>query len=263
MQVILEANGLWEMIEPNLTTEVDTKKDKTAIAYIYQSLPEEQLLLISKYKTAKEVWDALKTRHVGVNRVQQAKQQTLKSEFEMLQMEENESIDSFVTRLTGIINKAASVGLAYEDSTLVRKLLNAVPDRFLQIVASIEQYSDLDEMSAKENVLGNVVGEDLTNHEAKKITDSDQKGRTGNHHKIISRKKQTATQINLLMIRVRCYASNAKSMGILQTNVHQRKKNNPISLKKLMATVEEAPGSFINQEESRSKNGRKFHSASN
>ncbi|GJY22664.1 zinc finger, CCHC-type containing protein [Tanacetum coccineum] len=40
MQVILEANGLWEIIEPNLTTEVDTKKDKTAIAYIYQSLPE-------------------------------------------------------------------------------------------------------------------------------------------------------------------------------------------------------------------------------
>ncbi|GKC91117.1 zinc finger, CCHC-type containing protein [Tanacetum coccineum] len=31
----------------------------------------------------------------------------------------------------------------------------------------------------------------------------------------------------------------------------------------LMVTVEEAPGSFINQEESRSKNGRKFHSASN
>ncbi|GJR14949.1 zinc finger, CCHC-type containing protein [Tanacetum coccineum] len=102
MQVILEANGLWEMIEPNLTTEVDTKKDKTAIAYIYQSLPEEQLLLISKYKTAKEVWDALKKRQVGKNRVQQAKQQTLKSEFEMLQMKENESVDSFTTKLTNL-----------------------------------------------------------------------------------------------------------------------------------------------------------------
>ncbi|GKA98674.1 zinc finger, CCHC-type containing protein [Tanacetum coccineum] len=53
MQVILEANGLWEMIEPNLTTEVNTKKDKTAIAYIYQSLPEEQLLLISKIQDCK------------------------------------------------------------------------------------------------------------------------------------------------------------------------------------------------------------------
>nr|GEU40306.1 hypothetical protein [Tanacetum cinerariifolium] len=104
MQVILEANGLCEMIEPNLTTEADTKKDKTAIAYIYQSLPEEQLLLISKYKTA------------------------------------------------NIVNKAASLGLTYEDSVVVRKLLNVVPDKFLQIVASIEQYSNLDEMSVDEAI---------------------------------------------------------------------------------------------------------------
>ncbi|GJX05832.1 zinc finger, CCHC-type containing protein [Tanacetum coccineum] len=172
MQIILEANGLWEMIEPNEKTQADNKKGevgggvgvyikiggggggrvKTAIAFLYQALPEEQLLQITKHKTAKTVWDALKTRHVGVNRVQQAKQQTLKSEFEMLQMEENESIESFFTRLTGIINKAASVGLTYEDSTLVRKLLNAIPDRFLQIVASIEQYSDLDEMSLDEAI---------------------------------------------------------------------------------------------------------------
>ncbi|GJR00852.1 zinc finger, CCHC-type containing protein [Tanacetum coccineum] len=152
MQIILEANGLWEMIEPNEKTQADNKKEKTAIAFLYQALPEEQLLQITKHKIAKTVWDALKTRHIGVNRVQQAKQQTLKSEFEMLQMEENESIDSFVTRLTGIINKAASVGLTYEDSTLVRKLLNAIPDRFLQIVASIEQYSDFDDMSLDEAI---------------------------------------------------------------------------------------------------------------
>ncbi|GJT18718.1 zinc finger, CCHC-type containing protein [Tanacetum coccineum] len=119
---------------------------------IEEALPEEQLLRITKHKTAKAVWDALKTRHVGVNRVQQAKQETLKSEFEMLQIEENESIDSFVTRLTGIINKAASVGLTYEDSVVVRKLLNVIPDKFLQIVASIEQYSDLDEMSVDEAI---------------------------------------------------------------------------------------------------------------
>jgi hypothetical protein len=70
----------------------------------------------------------------------------------MLQMKENESIDSFTTKLTGFVNKAASVGLAYEDSTLVRKLLNAVPDKFLQIVASIEQYSNLDTMSLDEAI---------------------------------------------------------------------------------------------------------------
>ena len=73
MQIILEANSLWEAIEPQSTTNTDAKRDKTAIAYLYQALPGDQLLLISKYKTAKAVWDALKTRHVGVDRVQQAK----------------------------------------------------------------------------------------------------------------------------------------------------------------------------------------------
>nr|GEU40972.1 ribonuclease H-like domain, reverse transcriptase, RNA-dependent DNA polymerase [Tanacetum cinerariifolium] len=39
-----------------------------------------------------------------------------------------------------------------EDETLVRKLLNVVPDRYLQIVASIKQYSDLSEMTIEEAI---------------------------------------------------------------------------------------------------------------
>nr|GEU60333.1 putative zinc finger, CCHC-type [Tanacetum cinerariifolium] len=152
MQVILEANGLWEMIEPNENTQADNKKDKTAIAFLYQALPEEQLLQITKHKTAKAIWDALKTRHIGEKRVQQARLQTLKSDFEMLHMKEDETIDTFTTKLTTLVNKAASLGHTMEDETLVRKLLNAVPDRYLQIVASIEQYSDLDEMSLDEAI---------------------------------------------------------------------------------------------------------------
>ncbi|XP_024976262.1 uncharacterized protein LOC112514163 [Cynara cardunculus var. scolymus] len=152
MQIILETNSLWEAIEPQSSTKPDEKRDKTAIAYLYQLLPEDQLLLISKYKTAKAVWDALKTRHVGVRSVQKARLHTLKTEFEMLQMKENESIDLFTSKLTGIMNKAASLGQTYEDSILVWKLLNVVPDRFLHIVASIEQYSDLHTMSLDEAI---------------------------------------------------------------------------------------------------------------
>ncbi|GJW02647.1 zinc finger, CCHC-type containing protein [Tanacetum coccineum] len=129
MQIILEANGLWEMIEPNEKTQTDNKKDKTAIAFIYQALPEEQLLQITKHKTAKAIWDALKTRHIGEERVQQARLQTLKSDFEMLHMKEDEAIDTFTAKLTTLVNKAASLGHTMEDETLVRKLLNAVPDR--------------------------------------------------------------------------------------------------------------------------------------
>ncbi|GKB68315.1 hypothetical protein Tco_0929727 [Tanacetum coccineum] len=129
MQIILEANGLWETIEPNDKTQADNKKDKTAIAFLYQALPEEQQLQITKHKTAKAIWDALKIRHIGEVRVQQARLQTLKSEFEMLHMKEDETIDAFTTKLTTLVNKAASLGHTIEDEELVRKLLNAVPDR--------------------------------------------------------------------------------------------------------------------------------------
>ncbi|GJV97681.1 zinc finger, CCHC-type containing protein [Tanacetum coccineum] len=152
MQIILEANGLWETIEPLKTTQPDNKKDKTAIAFLYQALPEEQLLQITKHKTAKAIWDALKTRHIGEERVQQAKLQTLKSDFEMLHMKEDETINTFTEKLTTLVNKAASLGHTIEDETIVRKLLNVVPDRYLQIVASIEQYSDLSEMTMEEAI---------------------------------------------------------------------------------------------------------------
>ncbi|GJR95217.1 zinc finger, CCHC-type containing protein [Tanacetum coccineum] len=67
-------------------------------------------------------------------------------------MKEDETIDTFTAKLTTLANKAAGLGHTFDDSTLVRKLLNAVPDRYLQIVASIEQYSDLGEMSLEEAI---------------------------------------------------------------------------------------------------------------
>nr|GEX85135.1 hypothetical protein [Tanacetum cinerariifolium] len=47
----------------------------------------------------------------------------------MLQMKEDETIDAFTTKLTTLVNKASSLGHTMEDETLVRKLLNVVPDR--------------------------------------------------------------------------------------------------------------------------------------
>nr|GEX24163.1 zinc finger, CCHC-type [Tanacetum cinerariifolium] len=141
MQIILEANGLWEMIEPLETTQADNKKDKTAIAFLYQALSEEQLLQITKHKTAKAIWDALKTRHIGEERVQQARLQTLKSDFEMLHMKEDETIDTFTEKLTTLVNKAASLWHTIKDQTLVRKLLNVVPDR----IKANEQFNLVEE----------------------------------------------------------------------------------------------------------------------
>nr|GEW06728.1 zinc finger, CCHC-type [Tanacetum cinerariifolium]GEY53086.1 zinc finger, CCHC-type [Tanacetum cinerariifolium]GEZ24416.1 zinc finger, CCHC-type [Tanacetum cinerariifolium] len=173
MQIILEANGLWETIEPNEKTQADNRKDKIAIAFLYQALLEDQLLQITKYKTAKAIWNALKTRHIGEERVQQARLQTLKSELEMLHMKEDKTIDAFTIKLTTLVNKASSLGHTMEDETLVRKLLNAVPDRYLQIVASIEQYSDRSEMTFEEAIGRLKTYEERIKYKGKQVDNQD------------------------------------------------------------------------------------------
>ncbi|XP_021974630.1 uncharacterized protein LOC110869708 [Helianthus annuus] len=152
IKTILEANGLWEMIEPAENTQTDVKKDKMAIAYLFQAIPEDVVLQVASCKTAKEIWENLKTRHVGVDHLQKARLHTLMSEFELLQMKEDDTIDEFTTKINNIVTRASKYGRTLNQSTLVQKLLNAVPDRFIQIVASIEQYFDLDTMMLDEAI---------------------------------------------------------------------------------------------------------------
>ncbi|XP_022041396.1 uncharacterized protein LOC110943977 [Helianthus annuus] len=74
------------------------------------------------------------------------------SEFEMLQMKDDDTIDSFTAKINSIVTRATEVGSTMSQPTLVRKLLNGVPDRFTQIVASMEQYSDIETMTLQEAI---------------------------------------------------------------------------------------------------------------
>ncbi|XP_022030613.1 uncharacterized protein LOC110931533 [Helianthus annuus] len=77
---------------------------------------------------------------------------TLLSEFELLQMKDDDTIDSFTAKINSIVTRATEVGTTMSQPTVVRKLLNGVPDKFTQIVASMEQYSDLETMTLEEAV---------------------------------------------------------------------------------------------------------------
>ncbi|GJR24723.1 zinc finger, CCHC-type containing protein [Tanacetum coccineum] len=151
MKKILMANGVWDLIEGTSTSkETDIKRDSSASAYLFQGLPEDLLMQVAGCGTAKEIWDSLKSRFIGTEDVQQAHSQQLKSEFERLMMKEDESIDSFAGKMMGIITKAATCGLTFDEQTKVRKVLNAVPDKFLPIVATIEMIVDFKTIKLEE-----------------------------------------------------------------------------------------------------------------
>ena len=81
--------------------------------------------------------------HLGVKRVKEAKVETLKSEFEATCMKDSESIDGFFMKLTTIISGICSIRDVVKEISIFKKFLRAIPPRFMQIVASIEQFGDL------------------------------------------------------------------------------------------------------------------------
>ncbi|GJV39898.1 zinc finger, CCHC-type containing protein [Tanacetum coccineum] len=91
-----------------------------ATAYLYQALPEDMILQVASCNSAKEIWEALQTRHIA--------------------------------KLNNIVTKASGLGSTFDQQTLVRKLLSSVPKRFIQIVAAIEQFTDLEETTLDETI---------------------------------------------------------------------------------------------------------------
>ena len=72
---------------------------------------------------AKEVWEALKTWHIGVDRVRKAKAQTLRQEFDTITFKEGESVDDFACRITKITDQLSVLGEVYEEEEIMRKFL--------------------------------------------------------------------------------------------------------------------------------------------
>ena len=149
IETVLRAYGHWDAITED---EVDEKKNYTTKGIIFQTLPENVLLQVAKHKNAKDVWESIKVRYIGAERVQKARMQTLRNELEMLKMNDNESINDFSGKISGIVAKFNSLGSSLEEEVIVRKFLNSVPKKYLPIVAPIEQYSDLETMTFEEAV---------------------------------------------------------------------------------------------------------------
>ncbi|KAJ9560140.1 hypothetical protein OSB04_005300 [Centaurea solstitialis] len=151
MKVFMQAQGVWDAVEPKNQREVvEVKKDKMALAAIYQGIPEDLLLSLAEKQTAKEAWGTLKTMYMGADRVKTAKVQTLKAEFETLSMKDTEVIDDFAVKVNNIVSNIRALGEKVDEAYVVKKLLRAVPSKFLQIASTIEQFADLDRMTVEE-----------------------------------------------------------------------------------------------------------------
>lgn len=156
MSVYMQAHGVWDAVEPSdLKAVVESKTDKIALAMIYQGIPEDVLLSLADKKTAKDAWEAIKTMSQGAEKVKTAKVQTLKVEFEALCMRDTDQMDDFYMKVNGIVSNIRALGEEMAESYVVKKILRAVPPKFLQIASALEQFGNLNTMSVEE-VIGSL-----------------------------------------------------------------------------------------------------------
>ncbi|XP_039771974.1 uncharacterized protein LOC120640173 [Panicum virgatum] len=149
MQVMLEARELWEAASHGT---VDRHDNLMAMEAILRATPREMRVSFHGKGTAKRAWDSLKIERVGVDRIRKAKATDLIREFDALSFREDKKVDDFMHRFNHVVSELTILGDRPAETTMVRRILQAVPPRYDQITHSIETLLDIDAMSTDELV---------------------------------------------------------------------------------------------------------------
>ena len=92
----------------------------------------------------------METTYEGTKKVKDTKLQMLTTWFEELKMSEDESFDSFYSKLNEVVVSKFNLGEKTEDSKIVRKILRSLPESFHVEVTTIEESKDLDDIRVQE-----------------------------------------------------------------------------------------------------------------
>ncbi|XP_010507360.1 PREDICTED: uncharacterized protein LOC104783956 isoform X2 [Camelina sativa] len=172
MRILLNIHKVWSIIEE---PKDDNDMNDMALGLLFLSIPEALILQVRELDTTKKVWDAIQSRHVGAERVKEARLQTLMAEFDRLKMKDTERINDFAGKLSEISSKSAALGEIIDQSKLVKKFLKCLPQtKYIHIVASLEQVLDLNKTSFEEIIGRLKVYEERVVEEEEESTTTDQ-----------------------------------------------------------------------------------------
>ena len=117
---------------------------------IFCGVSSDEFHKISHITVAKEAWEILETTYERTKKVKDTKLQMLTTQFEELKMSEDESFDSFYSKLNEVVVSKFNLGEKTEDSKIVSKILRSLQESFRAKVIAIEESTDLDDIKVQE-----------------------------------------------------------------------------------------------------------------
>ncbi|GAU30980.1 hypothetical protein TSUD_104940 [Trifolium subterraneum] len=162
MKVVFGFQDVWDLVQSGVEPITDAssdvekatfkelkKKDYKALFIIHQCVSPDNFERVSDALSSKEAWDNLEKAYGGATKVKKVRLQTYKRQFELLQMEEKESVGDFVTRVTKLVNLMKGCVETMNDQYVVEKILRSLTPRFDKVVA-IEESKDLSSTTVEE-----------------------------------------------------------------------------------------------------------------
>lgn len=126
------------------------KKDCKSLFYIQQNVDNQHFEKISKAKKSKEAWDILENYHTGGDKVKQVKLQSYRRKYEMMQMEEDQKVSEYFSKLTTIVNQMKTYGEKITNQMVAEKVLRSLSTKFDFIVVAIQEAKDVRTMKIEE-----------------------------------------------------------------------------------------------------------------
>ena len=126
------------------------KKDCKALCLLHQCVDPDNFENISRAETSKAAWEILEKSYSGVAKVKKVKLQTLRRQFELLAMEDQESIAGYFNRIQALTNSMKNCGEEMKDQLIVEKVLCTLTARFDHVVVAMEESKDLESLKVEE-----------------------------------------------------------------------------------------------------------------
>ncbi|XP_039135714.1 uncharacterized protein LOC120273134 [Dioscorea cayenensis subsp. rotundata] len=157
MKTVFQSQDLWDLVESGMPKGEDEakakeskKRDAKARCLIQQAVDGLVLDRIAEAETAHQAWEIIKRQHEGSSKMVSVRKQALRQSFETLQMEDNESVQSYWARVVTIVNQVRGLGHKLSEAEVVSKVLRSLAPKFDYVAVAMEESRDLSTLTLDE-----------------------------------------------------------------------------------------------------------------
>ncbi|KAK2401717.1 putative mitochondrial protein [Trifolium repens] len=155
------------------TQKLEYKKHHSVKGMMTNAISHDEYLKIGDKRTAKSIWDSLKSKYEGNKQVKEAKANLLVHQYELFKMKDGEDIETMFSRFQILVSGLQVLDKSYTEADHVRKVLRSLPPKWRPKVTAFQESKDLDTVSLESLVSS------LKSHEMELMTDESTKKMKG------------------------------------------------------------------------------------